>query len=137
MPDIPGYYMKNVYDNVDVRYYTNNGMLKYDIIARPGADISKIALKYDGVNKMHVKSRELVVSTSVGELKESYPYTYQAMAKGRTEVNCKYLVRDNIVRFKVEGYDPSATLVIDPTLMFCSFAGSSADNWGYNRNLWT
>ena len=22
-------------------------------------------------------------------------------------------------------------LVIDPTLMFCSFAGSTADNWGY------
>ncbi len=123
--------LKNVYDNVDVRYYTSNGMLKYDIIAKPGADISKIALKYDGVNKMHVKSRELVVSTTVGELKESYPYTYQVLAKGKTEINCKYLVKDNIVRFKVDGYDPSATLVIDPTLMFCSFAGSTADNWGY------
>ena len=27
-------------------YYTDNGTLKYDIIAKPGADISKIALKY-------------------------------------------------------------------------------------------
>ena len=123
--------LKNVYDNVDVRYYTHNGMLKYDIIAKPGADISKIALKYEGVDKMQVKSRELVVSTSVGELKESYPYTYQSKAKGRTEISCKYLVNDNIVRFQVKDYDPTATLVIDPTLMFCSFAGSTADNWGY------
>ena len=61
------------------------GMLKYDIIAKPGADISKIALKYEGVDKLQVKNKELVVSTSVGELKESYPYTYQSDGKGKNE----------------------------------------------------
>lgn len=123
--------LKDVYPNVDVRYYTYNGMLKYDIIARPGADISKIALKYDGADKLQVKNKELLVSTSVGELRESYPYTYQSKGKERIEVNCKYKVKDNIVRFDVKGHDPSAVLVIDPTLMFVSFAGSTADNWGY------
>lgn len=123
--------LENVYENVDVRYYTYNGMLKYDIIAKPGADISKIALRYEGVDKLQVKNKELVLNTSVGELRESYPYTYQSSFKERKEINCKYVVKDNIVRFQVRDYDPSATLVIDPTLMFCSFAGSSADNWGY------
>jgi len=123
--------LKDVYPNVDVRYYTYNGMLKYDIIAKPGADISKIALKYDGAGKLQIKNKELVVSTSVGELRESYPYTYQSKGKERIEVNCKYKVKDNIVRFDVKGHDPSAVLVIDPTLMFVSFAGSTADNWGY------
>ena len=123
--------LKDVYPNVDVRYYTYNGMLKYDIIAKPGADISKIALKYEGADKLQVKNKELVISTSVGDLKESYPYTYQTNGKERTEINCKYKVKDNIVSFDVKGYDPSAVLVIDPTLMFCSFAGSTADNWGF------
>ena len=123
--------LKDVYPNVDVRYYTYNGMLKYDIIVKPGADISKIALKYEGADKLQVKNKELVVSTSVGDLKESYPYTYQSKGKERTEINCKYKVKNNIVSFDVKGYDPSAVLVIDPTLMFCSFAGSTADNWGY------
>ena len=36
--------VKNVYPNVDVRYYTDNGTMKYDIIVKPGADISKIAI---------------------------------------------------------------------------------------------
>ena len=54
--------LKDVYPNVDVRYYTYNGMLKYDIIAKPGADISKIALKYEGADKLQVKNKELVVS---------------------------------------------------------------------------
>ena len=123
--------LKNVYPNIDVRYYTYNGMLKYDIIAKPGADISKIALRYEGADKLQVKNKELVVSTSVGDLTESFPYTYQSNGKERKEIICKYKVKENIVRFDVKGYDPSAVLVIDPTLMFCSFAGSSADNWGY------
>jgi gliding motility-associated-like protein len=123
--------LKDVYPNVDVRYYTYNGKLKYDIIAKPGSDINKIALKYDGVNNIKVKNRELAISTSLGELRESFPYTYQASTKDKIEISCRYSVRDNIVRFNVKDYDPKATLVIDPTLMFCSFAGSSADNWGY------
>src|SRR6185436_18732074 len=84
--------LKDVYPNVDVRYYTNNGFLKYDIIVRPGADISRIALKYDGADKLQTKNKELIVGTSLGEMKESYPYTYQPDVKGRKEVSCKYVV---------------------------------------------
>ncbi|HMG67645.1 MAG TPA: hypothetical protein VK588_08165, partial [Chitinophagaceae bacterium] len=41
-----GITMKNVYPNVDVRYYSNGGAVKYDLVIKPGADISRIALKY-------------------------------------------------------------------------------------------
>jgi gliding motility-associated-like protein len=123
--------MENVYPNVDVRYYTNNGVLKYDIIVKPGADIRKIALKYQGVDKMQVKNKELSLSTSVGDMRESSPYTYQAGVAGRKEVFCKYVLKDNIVRFDVREYDPTATLIIDPSLVYCSFTGSPVDNWGY------
>ncbi|MET0465885.1 MAG: PKD domain-containing protein [Chitinophagaceae bacterium] len=123
--------LQEVYPNVDVRYYTYNGSLKYDIIARPGADISRIALKYDGVDKIQVKNKQLVLSTSLGEKVESYPYTYQGSAKGRTEVSAKYIVKDNIVKFDVKDYDRSSTLIIDPSLVFCSLSGSTANNWGF------
>lgn len=121
----------NVYPNIDVRYYTNNGTLKYDIIVKPGGNVARIGLKYDGVDKLDVKNKELVINTSLGELKESSPYTFQANGKERKEVSCKYIIKDKVVRFDVKGYDPNATLVIDPTLIFCSFSGSTADNWGY------
>ena len=56
-------------------------------LVKPGGDVSNIALKYDGVDKLQVKNKELTIMTSVGELKESSPYTYQAGFTGKEEIN--------------------------------------------------
>ena len=123
--------LEEVYPNVDVRYYTNNGYLKYDIVVKPGADISKIALKYEGIEKLQIANKELVIKTSIGDMRESSPYTYQTDVNGKREVQCKYVVKDNVLRFDVKNYDPTTTLIIDPVIVFCSFSGSTADNWGF------
>lgn len=123
---------QNIYPGVDVRYYSDAGKLKYDIIVHPGGDIDKIAMQYSGVDKLEVKNKELVIGTSVGPVKELYPYSYQVQENGKKQtVNCKYVVTNNIVRFKVTDYDPKSTIVIDPTLIFSSFSGSTAENWGF------
>ena len=121
----------NIYPGIDVRYYTDAGTLKYDLIVNPGGNVDDITLQYEGVNSLNVKNRELIIGTSVGELKELYPYSYQVEKEGRTTVECKYVVKGNMVRFKVKNYSPNATLIIDPTLIFSSFTGSTPDNWGY------
>ena len=121
----------NMYPNIDVRYYTDAGTLKYDIIVRPGGNINDIALRYEGADKLEIRNKELVIGTSVGEVKELYPYTYQLQKGTREKLDCKYVVTGNVVRFKVKNYLPNETIVIDPTLIFSSFTGSSADNWGY------
>lgn len=127
-----GITIKDLYPNIDLRYYSQSGQVKYDLIVKPGADLSKVALKYDGIDKLQLKGKELMVPTSVGTLRELEPYTYQYTEKGRREISNKYVVKDNIVRFDVKNYDRNQTLVIDPTLIFCSFSGStSSDNWGF------
>jgi len=122
---------KNIYPNVDVRYYVDNGSLKYDIVVNPGGDVERIALQFDGADKVDVKNQNLVIGTSAGEVAELKPYTFQARETGRQEVSSKYSVKNNIVKFKVDNYDKTQTLVIDPTLVFSSFSGSRDDNWGY------
>src|SRR6185295_515782 len=69
--------------------------------------------------------------TSVGENKELYPYTYQVIGNERKELNCKYVIDGNVVRFKVSNYSPDAPLIIDPTQIFFTYSGSTADNWGF------
>jgi gliding motility-associated-like protein len=122
---------KNVYPNIDVRYYTQSGNLKYDLIVRPGGNPNVIAMRYDGVDKLEVKNKELIIGTSVGSIKELYPYSYQPVSGKRATVECKYVVRDNVVSFKVNNYSAKETLIIDPSLIFASFTGSTSDNWGY------
>ena len=123
---------KDLYPNVDVRYYADGGNLKYDLIVKPGADLSKIALQFDGADGLSLNKRgNLVIKTSVGEVYELEPYSYQLNETGKMKVQTKFEVAGNIVRFKIGNYIKNKTLIIDPALIFSTFVGSRADNWGY------
>ncbi|MBI1341477.1 MAG: PKD domain-containing protein [Terrimonas sp.] len=123
--------VRNIYPNTDIRYYTENGQMKYDIIARPGADISKIVMRYEGADKLEIRNKQLFIATSVGTLKELEPYSYQYENGARAKVNTRFMLNGNELRFDVKSYNRNETLVIDPTLIFCSFSGSAASNWGF------
>src|SRR5687767_8029894 len=115
---------KNIYPNIDVRYYVENGRLKYDLIVHPGGDLSKIVMNYQGVEKLRVKNGELIIQTSVGETKELAPYSYQFSQNSKVTVDCRYQVTGNLVRFSIRNYDKNSVLVIDPTLIFSTFTFS-------------
>ncbi len=123
---------QNIYPNIDVRYYTSEGQLKYDFIIHPGGDPGRIAMKYTGPDKLVIRNNELIIKTSVGDAHEGEPHTYQQTKTGRSALDCQYLLdKNNTVRFSIKNYDPAATLVIDPSLTFSTFTGSTSDNWGY------
>ncbi|MEP6728479.1 MAG: hypothetical protein ABJC98_21825, partial [Bacteroidota bacterium] len=43
---------RNMYPGIDVRYYSENGTLKYDIVVNPGANTANIVMKYAGADKL-------------------------------------------------------------------------------------
>ena len=123
---------KNMYPNIDIRYYTNKSVLKYDIIVHPGGDPSKIILLYEGTNGLSLKNQALQIKTSVGTLQETIPYSYQLSNTERKEIDCSYQVKGNLIQIKVnQNYDKTKTLVIDPRPVFISYSGSTAQNWGF------
>ncbi len=123
---------KNIYPNIDLRYYTDNGQLKYDLVVHPGGNPDNIIMKYKGVTKLIVKSGQITIHTSVGDVKELIPHTHQFSNEGNKDLECTYIAgSDNTVHFHIVNYSPSATLIIDPTLIFSTFTGSHSDNWGY------
>jgi gliding motility-associated-like protein len=123
--------IKDIYPNIDVRYYSTKGQLKYDFIVHPGGNLAVINLRYDGVDGLSIKNKELYIKTSVGTAKELEPYSYQTNSEGRQDVITKYVLKDNVISFEVKNYDSKSTLVIDPQLIFSSFTGSTIDNWGF------
>ncbi len=123
---------KDIYPNIDVRYYAQNNQLKYDFIVHPGGNVNDITMSYEGADRLYIKKKELVIQTSVGDIKELEPYSYQPGMNGTEQVNCRFVVQHkNTVKFKVTGYDPSKTLIIDPTLVFSTFTGSASSQWGF------
>ena len=77
---------KNIYPNIDVRYYTTQNKLKYDFIVYPGGNPSAIAMRYDGASSVNITKKELIIGTSVGEVKELEPYTYQTNVSKKMDV---------------------------------------------------
>jgi len=123
---------KNIYPGIDIRYYTDAAdNLKYDFIVNPGAKIDDIAMRYKGAQKLSVKNRQLNITTPLGVNKELKPYTYQVIDNQKQQLECRYEIKGDVVKFKVKNYSPDKTLIIDPTLIFFSYSGSKSDNWGF------
>lgn len=123
---------KNIYPGIDIRYYSEGSVLKYDFIVHPGADPSQITVQYTGVDYLKIKNKDLIIGTSVGETAELEPYSYQITGQGRTEIKVQYEIKkDNKVKLKIGNYDRSKMLIIDPSLIFSSFTGSAASNYGF------
>lgn len=123
---------QNIYDNIDVKYYTENEQLKYDFIVRPQGNPSRIVMQFNGTDGISLDQGQLVIKTSVGNVIEMAPYSYQVINGEKKTVPAQYEVKDNEVRFVFpKGYNKQYDLIIDPVMVFASLSGSTADNWGF------
>jgi gliding motility-associated-like protein len=126
-----GITVKNIYPNIDLRYYSSSGSMKYDIIVNPGGKVKDISLAFSGADGLAVTNKMLEIQTSVGTVRELDPYSYQYSDNGKRVIKNGYRLKGNKLSFDIKDYDPTKTLVIDPTMVFTSFTGSKSNNWGF------
>lgn len=121
---------QNLYPGIRLKVYSASNAMKYDFVVAPHADPSNIAMLYKGADKVYLNDGDLIVHTSALDIVELKPYVYQ-MIEGKTlPVEAQYLLKDNVVTFKLGDYNPDYELIIDPYLYFSTYTGSGADNWG-------
>ncbi len=122
----------NVYDGIDVKIGSAGTSLKTDYILHPFAEANKIKIKYNGIDKMFLDDEgNLILATSINDVKEYKPYSYQSIHGELKEVKSRYVLQGNVLGFEIlEAYDKSLPLIIDPTLVFSTYSGSVVDNWG-------
>lgn len=123
-------YYAGLYPGIDMDLRAAGHAVKSNFYIHAGASPAAITLRYEGVDRLYLSDGNLVAATSVGDLVELHPYAYQETATGRREVSVRYRVKENTVSFIVGDYDKGETLVIDPVLIFSTYTGSTADNWG-------
>ncbi|UPL48613.1 DUF7948 domain-containing protein [Hymenobacter sublimis] len=123
----------NVYPGIGVRLYENaNQHLEYDFMVAPGAKPSRIRLRYQGPERVELTEGVLRIHTSVGEVVEQAPQAWQEGPDGQRHlISCHYELQNGVVGFRLGAYDARKPLVIDPTVVFSSYTGSKADNWGF------
>jgi len=132
---------KNVYQGIDVRYYTaSTGDLENDIVVHPGADSKLVKLRIEGIEKMKLNSDgSLVLPTTVGDITVPSPVSYLKDAQGNTtKIDVTYqLTGDNQLSFKIPEYDKSKTLVIDPIVMrwACWLTNTTGTSDGHNHGI--
>jgi len=127
---------KNLYDSIDLKFYIHEGYLKYDFIITPGGRPSEIQLDYEGVDDLVLEKGALKVTTSVNEIIEQKPYAYQLINGIQKEVKCDFVLTGSTVSFNFpNGYNKNKKLIIDPTLIFASYSGSTSNNFGFTSTF--
>ena len=127
--------IENLFDGVDWHFHQGEE-LKYDFIVKPGGDVGDLVFAYEGADSVYLDGENLWVTTSVGDIIEKKPVAFQIIEGKKVDVPARYQLDRSAdgttwisYRFP-DGYDASASLVIDPELIFSTYSGSTADNWG-------
>ncbi len=127
-----------VYPNVDLRFYIENGLLKYDFELSPNASLSDIKLLFSGQKSVSIdENGNVVVGAESVKLYDHAPKCYQ---EGKLLDSRFYLDKDT-VKFEVDGYDRSKGLIIDPELTWSTYfydgssTGITLGSW-VTRPVW-
>jgi hypothetical protein len=123
--------LQGIYKNIDVKYYYDNGMLRYDYKAKPGADLSQIKFKFEGQEGISINSMgELILKTSIGNVTNGKIFAYQMEGETQKKVVCKFEQSENgTIGLKAENYNIKKELIIDP-LIYSTFIGGSNEDIG-------
>ncbi|MCX6627301.1 MAG: SBBP repeat-containing protein, partial [Candidatus Solibacter sp.] len=114
---------QSVYPGIDVVYYGNQNQLEYDFVLAPGANPDAIRLNFRGdVQVSLTPNGDLALRSNGAQVLQKAPVIYQdnRPIKGRYT-----LLARNQVGFRLDRYDRTRPLVIDPILVYCTFMGSS------------
>jgi hypothetical protein len=118
----------DVYPGIDLIYYGNQRHIEFDFVVSAAADPSVILMAFEGADSIRIDaSGDLVLTTEAGaELRQKKPIIYQDIEGSRVPVEGAYELRGKDVGFRLEPYDATRPLVIDPVLVYSTYVGGFA-----------
>lgn len=119
--------LQHIYPGIDAELIAKQDFIKLNFLVKPGADPSLIRLVYEGQNTLRLHNNNLIIETTVAHITEEAPVAFQE----QQAIPCKYQLSKNEVTFNVSTYNTQRLLVIDPDIVFGTFSGSVADNFGF------
>lgn len=127
---------RNIYPNIDLEYECIDKRFKYNFILNKGADIEDISLQIIGADSFHVTPDRITTFSRFGEFSEVMPLSYEESSDGeRKEIKMSYVQRGKSIGFKTAFFKTKVKTVIDPEVIFSTYSGSTADNFGFTATF--
>lgn len=125
-----GVVYKNIYPHIDLKVEMTGISFKYEFIVHPEGDPNNIQMRFEGQDELSIVEEHLLVKTSVLTFTEKPPLTFQYIDGQKKLIKNEYVLDEDILSFKNRHYKKGYDLIIDPQLIFSTYSGSTADNWG-------
>ncbi len=125
---------QNLYNGIHLNIASKEGSLKYVYEVEKGTDVSLLKITFEGAHGISItENGNLEIKTAVGDVADLKPYAFQMVNGRETKVDCEFALNGNSVSYRFPyGYDKKQKLYIDPTMVFSTYSGSTADNFGYS-----
>lgn len=126
--------LQNIYPHIDFEIAGENGGVKTAFIVKQGAHIADIKLAYNGAQQLSIVNGDLLVKHSLGEIKEHQPITFISNGLSQESINSAYFLTNDTLSYNItnfKGLSKNDSLIIDPSIVFSTFSGSVADNFGF------
>jgi hypothetical protein len=121
-----------IYPGIDVVYYGHGREIEYDFEIAPGADPSRIRMRFDGADAVSLNGRnEVVLTLGAGEIVQRAPVVYQKRASGEiVKIEARYrLAKDGTVRVALGKYNRADALVVDPAITYSAYLSGTQSDW--------
>jgi hypothetical protein len=133
VPTFGGVRYASVYTGVDVVYYGKQRELEYDFHLAPGADASRVRLRFTGAERLAIEREtgDLLLTVGGREVRQHKPFAYQSVGGVMREVAAGYVrLGGATVGVRLGDYDKSLPLVIDPVLSYSTYVGGAGFEGG-------
>ncbi len=122
---------RNVYPGIYTKFFEQDAHLKYNWIVLPSANPQNIKWRYTATDSTWIEADKLIIKTSIGYVTEEIPEAYTIHNGQKLPVSVTWHKQGDTYSFSLGDYNKEDTLIIDPVVVFASFSGSVADNWGF------
>ena len=97
---------EDLYDGINLIFYTAEKGLKYDFVVSPGANPDEICMEYEGVDNINLRPEgDLHITISSQVLIEEAPYCYQKENGETNNVDSHFQVSGKKVNFSLGSYE--------------------------------
>ena len=123
---------RKIYPGIDLVYYGHGGEMEYDFEIAPGADPSRIRMKFEGADAVKLNDQgDVVLALDSGEVLQRAPLVYQRRKSGEiVRVDAHYrLASDGALRVALGNYDRAGKLVVDPAITYDNYLTGSSTDW--------